>query len=65
MNIIKNKIKKKIVKMLYKDAVTKGKYPRVGSPECKCKKCMFFEIVCNPRDGVVGCFHGWKMNERG
>lgn len=63
IKIIKEKIKKEIIKMLYKDIIEKSIYPRVGSPECKCDKCMFFEIACNPSSLTAGCFYGWKMDE--
>ena len=44
--------------------MTKGEYPNFGSPECRCSKCMFHKVACNPSGkNVVGCFHGWKIEE--
>lgn len=56
-----NAIEEKIVNDLFMNVITKGEYPKFGSPECKCDKCMFNEVACKPsRKDVVGCFHGWK-----
>lgn len=56
-----NVIEKKIINDLFMNIITKGEFPNFGSPEVKCKRCMFYEIACKPSDKyVVGCFHGWK-----
>lgn len=55
-----NIIEEKIINHLYMNVMTKGEYPNFGSPECRCDKCMFYEVACRPGDNYVGCFHGWK-----
>lgn len=56
-----NIIEEAIINELFIDIVTKGNYPEFGSPECRCKKCMFYKVACTPPSAkVVGCFHGWK-----
>lgn len=56
-----NVIEEKLIKNAFMNVITKGEYPNFGSPECKCDKCMFYKVACEPKDkNVVGCFHGWK-----
>lgn len=56
-----NVIEEKLIKNAFMNVITKGEYPNFGSPECKCDKCMFYKVACNPKDeNIVGCFHGWK-----
>lgn len=58
-----NSIEKKLVKVLYNNIVTKYEFPKFGSPETKCSKCMFHNIACYPAPAYVGCYHGWKREE--
>ena len=59
-----NVIEEKIINDVFMKVITKGEYPEFGSPECRCNKCMFYGIACNPSDkNVVGCFHGWTREE--
>ena len=56
-------IEKIMIKKILEDIITKGEYPKFGSPETRCNKCMFYNIACNPLPKYVGCFHGWKREE--
>ena len=58
-----NIIEEKIIVDAFMDIVIKGEYPKFGSPEVHCNKCMFYGIACNPSDNIVGCFHGWKKKQ--
>ena len=58
-----NIIEKKFIDNIFTKVITKGEYPKFGSPECKCNKCMFHKISCNPSNEVAGCFHGWKREK--
>ena len=49
-----------IIKAFYERIMNKGEFPKFGSPETRCDKCMFFKIACFPSSNCVGCFHGWK-----
>jgi hypothetical protein len=40
-----------------------GNFPKFGSPEIKCDKCMFYKIVCQPIPEHIGCYCGWKREE--
>lgn len=53
----------KIIKTIYKNIMDKGEFPKFGSPETKCNKCMFYATACFPLPDCVGCFHGWKREE--
>ena len=53
-------IEKVMIKKFFEDIVTKCEFPKFGSPETKCDKCMFYNIACNPLHEYVGCYHGWK-----
>ena len=55
---------KKIIKAIYDDIVTRYEFPKFGSPEIHCDKCMFYGIACHPSHEYVGCFHGWKREEK-
>lgn len=48
-----------MIKAVYGE-LKNGNFPKFGSPETKCKKCMFCGITCFPETGVVGCLGGWK-----
>ena len=54
---------KEIIKVLYEKIMNEGKFPKFGSPEIKCDKCMFYKIACFPSSEFVGCYHGWKQEE--
>lgn len=57
-------IEEAIIRNAFMNMITKGEYPDFGSPECRCNKCMFYKVMCNPKDeNVVGCFHGWKREK--
>jgi len=58
-----NIIEKHIIGELYNNILTKGEYPKFGSPECNCNKCMFYNVTCPPSPHRAGCFHGWKKEE--
>lgn len=59
-----NTLEEKIIKEVYANIMTKGEYPKFGSPEVYCDKCMFHNVTCTPINKyAVGCFHGWKMEE--
>lgn len=49
-----------LIKAIFKNITLKGKFPKFGSPETRCDKCMFNKIACFPASNCVGCFHGWK-----
>jgi hypothetical protein len=50
---------KKLLEIIFEN-MKKGDFPKFGSPETKCNKCMFYNIVCFPRPEYVGCLGGWK-----
>ena len=54
---------KKIIETIFENIMLKGEFPKFGSPETKCSKCMFCKVVCYPSSSCVGCFHGWKREE--
>ena len=58
-----NVIEEKIIVDTFMNIIKNGKFPKFGSLECKCNKCMFNKIICpsSEKSDVVGCFHGWKM----
>lgn len=56
-------IDKEMIKLIYENIIDKGEFPKFGSPEMKCDKCMFHRIVCQPSPEYVGCYHGWKREE--
>lgn len=58
-----NKIDDKIVRHIFEE-MENGTYPKFGSPEVECDKCMFFGVVCPPREDCVGCFGGWKYEKK-
>lgn len=51
---------KKIIETIFEDIITKGEFPKFGSPTMKCNECMFYGIACYPSSDCVGCFGGWK-----
>lgn len=57
-----DKIDEKIIRKIFED-ITKGIWPKFGSPETKCSKCMFFGIICPPNPEYLGCYGGWKREE--
>lgn len=56
-----NKVDKIIIKNIHEDIINKGIWPKFGSPETRCNKCMFYGITCAPRHDRIGCLGGWKM----
>ena len=54
-----NKVEEKIIRNIFDDMMM-GNFPKFGSPETKCDKCMFYKVVCNPVPEHVGCYCGWK-----
>ena len=60
---MKSNAETKIIKTIYKNITDKGEFPKFGSPEMECNKCMFYGIVCQPLPEYVGCYHGWKRGE--
>lgn len=58
-----NNIDKIMINKLYKDIMDKCEFPKFGSPETHCSKCMFYGVACQPLPEYVGCFHGWKREE--
>lgn len=60
MNI--NAIDEVIVRNIFADRL-KGNWPKFGSPETKCAKCMFFGVACSPSPEYSGCYGGWKMEK--
>lgn len=57
-----NKVAENIIRGVFED-IQKGNWPKFGSPETKCNKCMFFGVTCGHVAGRVGCLGGWKMTE--
>lgn len=57
MGIKMNKIDEKIIKSIFEN-IQKGVYPKFGSPETRCNKCMFYGVVCMPKPEYVGCYGG-------
>lgn len=57
-----DKIDEKIIRKIFED-ITKGIWPKFGSPETKCSKCMFFGVICPPNPEYSGCYGGWKREE--
>ena len=57
-----NVIEEKIIDDIFMKIITNGEFPKFGSPEVRCDKCMFNKIICpsSNKPNVVGCFHGWK-----
>lgn len=53
-------VEETIIKAFYERIMTKGEFPKFGSPETRCDKCMFHNVACFPSSDCVGCFHGWK-----
>ena len=53
-------IDNKIIKLIHKNIIENGEFPKFGSPETKCNKCMFYNTACFPRPEYVGCYSGWK-----
>lgn len=56
-------IDKKMINIIYENIVKKGEFPKMGSPETRCEKCMFYGIACIPLPEYVGCYHGWKREK--
>lgn len=54
-----------VTKAIYDDIIDKGEFPKFGSPETNCSKCIFYRVTCIPsreyREGIVRCNHGWKI----
>lgn len=58
-----DKVEERIIKSIFAD-IQKGEYPKFGSPEIKCSKCMFCGIACFPDiTKYAGCYGGWKKEE--
>ena len=62
MGIKMNKIDEKIIKSIFEN-IQKGVYPKFGSPETRCDKCMFLGVICLPSTEYTGCYGGWKMKK--
>lgn len=58
-----NDIDKKMIKIIYENIMEKCEFPKFGSPETKCDKCMFYGVACQPLPKYIGCYHGWKREE--
>ena len=56
------KIEEKIIRDIFENMKNEI-FPEFGSPETRCNKCMFYEVVCPPRYDRVGCYGGWKREE--
>ena len=52
-----------MIKIIYKNITEKCEFPKFGSPEINCEKCMFYGVACKPLPEYVGCFHGLKREE--
>jgi hypothetical protein len=52
-------LEKKIIINIFEDMLC-GVFPKFGSPETKCDKCMFYKVVCLPAPEHIGCYCGWK-----
>ena len=57
-----NKVDEIILRNIFED-IQKGIYPKFGSPEIKCNKCMFYKVTCSPSPEYVGCYGGWKREK--
>lgn len=55
-------LEKKIIKDIF-EKMKDGFTPRFGSPETRCDKCMFLEVICLPSEEYTGCYGGWKMEK--
>lgn len=58
-----NYIDKKMTIQIYEDILRGRGFPKFGSPETKCNRCMFYEVACFPSSEYVGCFSGWKRED--
>ena len=58
-----NNIDKEMIKIIFENIMTKGEYPKFGSPETRCDKCMFYKITCRPLPEYIGCLLGWKREK--
>ena len=56
-------IDKQMIRLIYKNIIDNSEYPKFGSPETNCDKCMFYKIACVPPSGYIGCLGGWKREE--
>lgn len=56
------KVEESIIRGVFED-IQKGIYPKFGSPEIRCSKCMFYKVICLPNPDYCGCYAGWKMIE--
>lgn len=54
-----SKVDRIIIRAIY-EQLRKGDKPNFGSPETKCNKCMFNEVICIPDEAITGCMGGWK-----
>lgn len=57
-----NKIEEKILRHIFNERL-KGNWPKFGSPETRCAKCMFCGVICPPNPEYSGCYGGWKREE--
>lgn len=57
-----NKVAENIIRGIFED-IQKGNWPKFGSPETRCNKCMFYGVSCGSKLGRVGCLGGWKMEK--
>lgn len=57
-----NSVEERIIRSIFDDMMM-GNFPKFGSPETKCDKCMFHKVVCLPSPEHVGCYCGWKKEE--
>ena len=53
----------KMIEIIFNNIMLKDEFPKFGSPETRCDKCMFYNVVCWPAPRYVGCFHGWKKEK--
>ena len=60
-NVVKDMSLRDIILEAFCGIVDRCEFPKFGSPEMKCNKCMFNKVTCHPDLDCVGCFLGWKM----
>lgn len=58
-----NKVTENIIRGVFED-MQKGIFPKFGSPETRCSKCMFYKVICLPQSRLL-----WMLcrmeNDRG
>lgn len=53
----------KMIEIIFNNIMLKGEFPKCGSTETRCDKCMFYNFVCWSASRCVECFHGWKKEK--